>query len=156
MFSSLTIGIEHPQFVFKSIFYKFMTHYGGHFKIHLVVIVTRFFSKKLSILHLHYIWHQKPLVEKKIVHFDNPTFILLRQGRGRLGLHPMVFFKLKIQVLLIFTYRLFFTPPLPSLTRRNSQKKYRISKSKDIFDIYLKCAIWQFHSYVGENIIYIE
>ena len=32
--------------------------------------------------------------------------------------------------------------PRPSLTRRNSQKKYRISKSKGTFDIYIKCAIW--------------
>ena len=30
----------------------------------------------------------------------------------------------------------------PSLTRRNSQKSYRISKSKGTFDIYIKCAIW--------------
>ena len=30
----------------------------------------------------------------------------------------------------------------PSLTRRNSLKNYRISKSKGTFDIYITCAIW--------------
>ena len=38
-------------------------------------------------------------------------------------------------------YRVFFHFP-PSLTRRNNQKKYRISKSKGTFDIDIKCAIW--------------
>ena len=74
MILSLKIGICHPQFVFKFIFFNFMTNYGGHFEIDLVAIVTRFFSgKNYPFRHLHYIWHWKPLVEKFFAHFYNPN-----------------------------------------------------------------------------------
>ena len=73
MILSLKIGICHPQFVFKFIFFNFMTNYGGHFEIDLVAIVTRFFSgKNYPFRHLHNIWHRKPLVEKFFAHFYNP------------------------------------------------------------------------------------
>ena len=78
MILSLKIGICHPQFVFKFIFFNFMTNYGGHFEIDLVAIVTRFFSgKNYPFRHLHYIWHWKPLVKNFFAHFYNPNKSLI-------------------------------------------------------------------------------